>query len=178
MLNENHNQNGVLAHGSVGVGVGKYPMFAVCSARGAEGDGQDGDVQSLKSKVQSRVAREAEFEDLRLKTKIQPEGEALVSCCVVLGWWRCRGKAPGDWRTPRPGGGAELGLQIQVSNIVHLFGAVMCRPRLDSVAWDRRGKAPPPRQRPRHLISGSLSGAQSKTLWSILKWGARLCPRR
>ncbi len=50
------------------------PMLAGGSARGAEGAGRDGDVQSQKSKVQSHDAGEAEFEDWRLKTDFRAEG--------------------------------------------------------------------------------------------------------
>jgi hypothetical protein len=49
------------------------PMNTGCSARGAEGAGQDGDVQSPRSKVQSHVAGEAEFDDLRSKTGFFPK---------------------------------------------------------------------------------------------------------
>ncbi len=60
------------------MGSEEKPMVAGCSARGAEGAGRDGDVQSPGANGQNRAAGEAEFEDWRLKTSFgveeHPEG--------------------------------------------------------------------------------------------------------
>jgi hypothetical protein len=107
------------------------PMLAGCSARAAEGAGRDGEVQSPKSKVQSHVAGEAEFEFLRsnMNCRVEehpegwtPNGERNVQGPMpnVQSWgtetlsafgygWTVgvpyfHSKAVGDFGSPRPGG--------------------------------------------------------------------------
>ena len=141
MLNENHNQNGVLECGGAWVGSGEQPMIPGCSARGAEGAGQDGDVQSPRAKVQSHVAREAEFEFLRLKTSFGEEHG------MENGKSRTRTRT-----TTRTKNRNDKGMAIGALCLI-------VPPNSCGHARDRRGKAP----------SRQTLPAQSMTMWAVLE---------
>ncbi len=84
MLNENHNQNGVLECRSDGVGGEESPMFTV---RNVGGGGRNENVQSPWSRVQSPAAageEGAEFEEVRLKMIFRSEGWVALGRTVLF----------------------------------------------------------------------------------------------
>ncbi len=165
-------------------------MVAGCSARGAEGAGRDGDVQSLRRKGQSHVAREAEFEDWRLKTsfwdKGHPEGWTPSGEEIVRNQENANIEHPTSNAEHRTEDGDSItrtrtttrtNYECRMGRGASPRGRRLVRPRRarsprlalvgvcrlvpDVFARDRRGKAP----------SRQTLPAQSMTIWSRLKRG-------